>query len=151
MGTQAGPDGVVVNVYRAVVGLLGLNALMLLVWLVAMLATVRGSAQAAGQGLGLAGRLWIWLIGRFSREARMLQLGAAWQPVLVRHGLLRWLMGLLTHGFWLVTLVSALLCLLATMATRRYGFVWESTLLGGDTFVALTQACLLYTSPSPRD
>ena len=140
LGTQAGPDGVVVNVYRAVVGLLGLNALMLLVWLVAMLATVRGSAQAAGQGLGLAGRLWIWLIGRFSREARMLQLGAAWQPVLVRHGLLRWLMGLLTHGFWLVTLVSALLCLLATMATRRYGFVWESTLLGGDTFVALTQA-----------
>jgi len=26
------------------------------------------------------------------------------------------------------------------MATRRYGFVWETTILGGDTFVAMTQA-----------
>ena len=26
------------------------------------------------------------------------------------------------------------------LATRRYGFVWETTILGADTFVAVTQA-----------
>jgi hypothetical protein len=29
---------------------------------------------------------------------------------------------------------------LTLMATRRYGFVWETTILSGETFVALTQA-----------
>ncbi|WP_369293815.1 DUF2868 domain-containing protein, partial [Klebsiella pneumoniae] len=26
------------------------------------------------------------------------------------------------------------------LATRRYGFVWETTILSADTFVAVTQA-----------
>lgn len=30
--------------------------------------------------------------------------------------------------------------LLTLLATRRYGFVWETTILGADTFVAVTQA-----------
>jgi hypothetical protein len=36
-------------------------------------------------------------------------------------------------------MLSALAILLMLMATRRYGFVWETTILGGETFVAMTQ------------
>jgi hypothetical protein len=46
----------------------------------------------------------------------------------------------LVHGLWLLALLAALLSLLTLLATRRYGFVWESTILGGETFIALTQA-----------
>jgi hypothetical protein len=41
---------------------------------------------------------------------------------------------------WLLALLSALVILLTLLATRRYGFVWETTILGADTFVAVTQA-----------
>lgn len=59
--------------------------------------------------------------------------------MLQRRRLTRWGLGVLVHGFWTLVLGTALLTLLALLSTRRYGFVWETTLLGSDTFVALTQ------------
>ena len=47
---------------------------------------------------------------------------------------------MLVNGLWLLAMLSALVILLMLMATRRYGFVWETTILGGDTFVVMTQA-----------
>jgi len=46
----------------------------------------------------------------------------------------------LVNSLWLLALLSALVILLTLLATRRYGFVWETTILGADTFVAVTQA-----------
>src|SRR5690606_33860564 len=51
-----------------------------------------------------------------------------------------WLLGLGVHGLWSLAMFSALLTLLALLATRRYGFVWETTILGESAFVGLTQA-----------
>jgi len=48
--------------------------------------------------------------------------------------------GIITHGVWLLVLLSALVVVLLLMATRRYGFVWETTILHSDTFVTLVQA-----------
>jgi hypothetical protein len=45
----------------------------------------------------------------------------------------------MAHGFWALVMLAAVLTLLALFATRRYGFVWETTLLGGDIFVLLTR------------
>uniref|UniRef100_UPI002B1E1CA9 DUF2868 domain-containing protein n=1 Tax=Pseudomonas oryzihabitans TaxID=47885 RepID=UPI002B1E1CA9 len=45
----------------------------------------------------------------------------------------------LVHGLWLLILGSALATLLALLSGRSYLFVWETTLLGSDTFVLLTQ------------
>src|SRR5690606_9893459 len=59
--------------------------------------------------------------------------------ILHRHRLGRWLLGLGVHGLWLLAMASALLTLLALLATRRYGFVWETTILGESAFVGLTQ------------
>ena len=121
-----------VNVFWAVGSLLGLNLLMLLSWAL-------GLAFAGEHGAPL-GRLWLWLSEKLARDARAVQLAPALLILLQRQRLNRWAIGMLVHGLWLLALVSALVILLLLMATRRYGFVWETTILRGDTFVAVTQA-----------
>jgi len=121
-----------VNVFWALGSLLGLNLVLLLGWALGLLLS-RDSA-------GPLGRLWLWLSEKLARDAQAMQLAPALLVLLQRQRLSRWGLGLVVHGFWLMTLVSALVTLLILLATRRYGFVWESTLLNGDTFIAMTQA-----------
>ena len=121
-----------VNVFWALGSLLGLHLLLLLGWLLGLL--------LGGKQAGALGRLWLWLSEKLARDARAAQLAPALLLLLQRQGLNRWLLGLLVHGLWLVALLSALLLTLVLLATRRYGFVWETTLLGSDTFVSLTHA-----------
>ncbi|UUY09173.1 DUF2868 domain-containing protein [Pseudomonas sp. J452] len=120
-----------VNVFWALGSLLGLHLLLLLGWALGLL-------LAGDHSAGL-GRLWLWLSEKLARDASAAQLGPALVLLLQRRRLNRWLLGLLVHGLWLVALLSAGLMLLILLSTRRYGFVWETTLLGSDTFVALTQ------------
>lgn len=121
-----------VNVFWALGSLLGLNLLLLLGW-------VLGLVMAGEHGATL-GRLWLWLSEKLARDAQAAHLAPAMVLLLQRQRLNRWLLGTLVHGLWLVALSSALVVLLMLLATRRYGFVWESTILGADTFVHLTQA-----------
>nr|WP_272891716.1 DUF2868 domain-containing protein [Stutzerimonas stutzeri] len=126
-------DGVrPVNVFWALGSLLGLNLLTLLGWLLGFF--------FAGDAGGALGRLWLWLSEKLARDARAVQLAPALLAVLEQRRLGRWLLGLGIHGLWLVAMASALLTLLALLATRRYGFVWETTILGESTFINLTQA-----------
>lgn len=121
-----------VNVFWALGSLLGLHLLMLLGWALGL--------AFAGDSAGSLGRLWLWLSEKLARDAQAAQLAPALLLLLQRQRLSRWALGLLVHGLWLVVLLAALLSLLALLATRRYGFVWETTILSGETFVALTQA-----------
>ncbi len=126
-------DGVrPVNVFWALGSLLGLNLLTLLGWLLGFL--------FAGDAGGALGRLWLWLSEKLARDARAVQLAPALLAALEQRRLGRWLLGLGVHGLWLVAMGSALVTLLALLATRRYGFVWETTILSEGTFVGLTQA-----------
>ncbi len=121
-----------VNVFWALGSLLGLDLLLLLGWALGLL--------LAGDSGGALGRLWLWLSEKLARDAQAAQLAPALLLLLQRRRLGRWGLGVLVHGWWLLALLAALLTLLALLVTRRYGFVWESTLLGGETFIALTQA-----------
>ncbi|HLT04583.1 MAG TPA: DUF2868 domain-containing protein [Pseudomonas sp.] len=121
-----------VNVFWALGSLLGLHGLTLLGWLGGLLL-----ARDAG---GALGRLWLWLSERLARDAQAAQLAPALMILLRQRRLARWGLGVLVHGLWLLTLLSALLMLLALLSTRHYSFVWETTLLGADSFVVLTQA-----------
>lgn len=126
-------DGVrPVNVFWALGSLLGLNLLTLLGWLLGFF--------FAGDAGGALGRLWLWLSEKLACDARAVQLAPALLTLLGQRRLGRWLLGLGVHGLWLVAMTSALVTLLALLATRRYGFVWETTILGEDTFISLTQA-----------
>ena len=120
-----------VNLLWALTSLLGLNLLMLAGWLVScVLPNPSGGALA---------RLWLGLSGKLARDAQAAQLIPALMLLLQRQGLNRWALGLLSHGLWLLTLSSAGLSLLLLLASRRYGFVWETTLLPSDSFVQLTE------------
>ncbi|MFQ6573505.1 DUF2868 domain-containing protein [Pseudomonas sp. UM16] len=121
-----------VNVFWALGSLLGLNLVLLLGWAL-------GFFFAGEQGATL-GKLWLWLSEKFARDAQAAHLAPALLVLLQRQKLNRWLLGLLVHGLWLVALSTALVMLLVLLATRRYGFVWETTILGADTFVGLTKA-----------
>ncbi|WP_341352057.1 DUF2868 domain-containing protein [Stutzerimonas degradans] len=121
-----------VNVFWALGSLLGLNLLTLLGWLLGL--------ALAGDSGGALGRLWLWLSEKFACDARAAQLAPALPVLLQRQRLGRWLLGLGVHGLWLLAMACALLMLLALLATRRYGFVWETTILGESAFVGLTQA-----------
>jgi hypothetical protein len=121
-----------VNVFWALGSLLGLNLLLLIGW-------AFGFFFAGEQGAAL-GRLWLWLSERFARDAKAAQLAPALLVLLQRQRLNRWLLGALVHGLWLLAMLAALGMLLALLATRRYGFVWETTLLAAEPFIALTHA-----------
>lgn len=120
-----------VNVFWALGSLLGLNLILLLSWAM--------SFSVAGQSTASFGRLWLWMSEKLARDAQAAQLAPALIVLLQRQRLNRWALGALIHGVWLLALISALVLLLMLMATRRYGFVWETTILGSDTFVSLTQ------------
>lgn len=136
-----------VNVFWALGSLLGLHLLSLGGWALGL--------AFAGDSGGTLGRLWLWLSAKLARDARAAQLAPALLLMLQRQRLARWGLGFVAHGLWLLALSSALVCLLALMATRRYDFLWETTLLGADTFVALTRtlgalpALLGFDLPAP--
>nr|WP_274621100.1 DUF2868 domain-containing protein [Pseudomonas sp. YL2] len=121
-----------VNVFWALGSLLGLNLILLLSWALGLI--------FAGEHGATLGRLWLWLSEKLARDAKAAQLAPALLLMLQRKKLNRWALGTLVNGLWLLAMLSALLLLLTLMATRRYGFVWETTILSADTFINLTQA-----------
>jgi len=122
---------IAVNVFWALGSLLGLNLILLLSWALGLV--------FAGEHGATLGRLWLWLSEKLARDAKAAQLAPALLLLLQRHKLNRWAIGVLVNSLWLLAMLSALAILLTLMATRRYGFVWETTLLSADTFVAMTQ------------
>jgi hypothetical protein len=119
-----------VNLLWALSSLLGLHLLMLGGWLLSWLlpSTSGGTLE----------RLWLWLSAKLARDAQAAQLIPALMLLLQQQRLNRWALGLLSHGLWLLTLSSAGLTLLLLLASRRYGFIWETTLLPSASFVQLT-------------
>jgi hypothetical protein len=110
-----------VNLFWALASLLGLNLTMLTGWLLSWLLP-----SHAG---GTLGRLWQWLSAKLARDAQAAQLLPALMLLLQGQRLSRWGFGLLSHSLWLLSLSSALVMLLMLLASRRYGFVWETTSL----------------------
>ena len=121
-----------VNVFWALGSLLGLNLILLLSWALGLL--------FAGEHSASLGRLWLWLSEKLARDAKAAQLAPALVLLLQRRKLNRWALGTLVNGLWLLAMLSALVMMLLLMATRRYGFIWETTILGADVFVAATRA-----------
>ena len=121
-----------VNVFWALGSLLGLNLILLLSWLLGLI--------FAGEHGATLGRLGLWLSEKLARDAKAAQLAPALLLMLQRKKLNRWALGMLVNGLWLLAMLSGLILLLTLMATRRYGFVWETTILSADTFIHVTHA-----------
>lgn len=122
-----------VNIIWALGALLGLNALMLLVWLAGLFLMRRH-----GSGGGLLGRLSLWLARRLAGRRRGLP-GRALTGLLASRGLEPWLLSGITHFLWLLMLLAAGAGLLLALSLRSYDFVWETTILSSEVFVSFVR------------
>lgn len=50
-----------------------------------------------------------------------------------------WRFSTISHGLWLSYLVGGLAAIVIMLATRQFNFVWETTILGQETFTTVTQ------------
>lgn len=119
-----------VNLALALTALLGLNTITLLFWVLSF------AIQAGTTGSALT-ELWLKLTRRLARGPDSALLPRALLEVMTRQKTTRWSAGIVSHGLWVAALLSALATLLILLATRRYTFQWETTLLSPDTFVGL--------------
>ena len=123
-----------VNVGWALSALLGLQLLMLLLWVVFTVyrpksggGTLGRAALAAVHGLGR----------RLSRRPESAVVLSASVGLLRRGGLGRWVASALTHGLWAMFCLGALIAAAFALSVRQYEFVWGTTLLTEGSFVAL--------------
>lgn len=118
-----------INIFWALASLIGLNLLSLIAWCAGLFFSTATNSPLS--------QVWLWLSNTLARDAKAAQLAPALLVLLQRQRILRWGIGRALHGWWLVTLSTALLTLVALLITRRYGFVWESTIVASDSFVML--------------
>jgi hypothetical protein len=114
-----------VNLLWAVTGLLGLHLLTFFLWSGGL---VWSLATGAGAG-GVIGKAWLSLSRRAARGPSAALAPQSLVNLLGRARLLPWLLGAVSHAFWVLALLAALVTMLAMLATRRYDFVWETTIL----------------------
>ena len=129
--------------------LLGPHAVMLLVWLLAVLVLPqRGSGGSLGAG-SLGGGI-LALVRRFSRWTLKQPLeaaaGRAFALVMAGSPAGRWLVSALSHGLWFGYLAGCLAMVFLLLSTRQVSFAWETTILSADHYIAFTRA--LATAPA---
>lgn len=118
-----------VNVVWALGGLLGVHLFGLLLWLIGM---GIGGRDAGGW----LGRAWQGLTRRLARGGPAVLLARARTELLRRADLNRWALGAVTHFIWMLVLLGALVGMVVLFMLRSYQFVWETTILSGDTLTA---------------
>ncbi len=128
-----GDGGRPVNVVWTLGGLLGVHLFSLLLW--------AGGLGLGGEASGGAfGRAWLWLSRKVAPgDSDAVLVPRALLGLLAPAGLVRWWLGAVTHGLWLVALCGASLGLFVAFSVRSYGFVWETTILPAEAFVAFVE------------
>ncbi len=121
-----------VNVVWALAALLGLHALTYLFWL----ASLMWPQASSPHGLGA---LWLWMMRRMARGPHAALIPSAFVNLLAQARMRRSLYGAISHLLWSLFLGAALITMVFMLSTAQYQFVWATTLLSPERFVALTQ------------
>lgn len=145
--------GRTLNIFWILIVLLGFHTLSLLLWLLftALLRTSNSGVIAP-----LFQRLLQWFMPHRNGSDPMLEAAnRAWLETSFQSSFESWRLGRITHSGWLSYLAGGLVGMLILFATREFDFVWESTLLSGETFVQLTHMLAapleLMNAPVPSD
>ena len=125
-----------VNVVWALGGLLGVNLFSLLLWVLATLLSGGGRSARAG----VPGGLWLRLPSFFERSPAAADLPLALGGLPGWSRAASWGAGAIGHALWALALLGAAAGVLALLAMRRYGFVWETTILPAGVFAWLVDA-----------
>ncbi|MCG5516084.1 MULTISPECIES: DUF2868 domain-containing protein [unclassified Ectothiorhodospira] len=134
LGAPLMDDGSRVNIFWTLGSLLGVQTLMLLLWLLVMLLLPRAGGGLLGHGvLGVGGGLARWLSRAQAHELAV----RALINLLGRGGLARWSAGSVTHLLWAAFGAGALLMCIWSLSVRQYDFAWGTTLLSETHFITL--------------
>lgn len=118
-----------VNIFWALISLLGVHSITLLIWLFSFFISNESGSVLI--------QLWIWLTQKLAKKQTIQQIFPA---LLSLYGnKIRWGIGFIVNLLWTVILCAALIVLLMLFSTKHYSFVWQTTLLDTDTFIFLTQ------------
>ncbi|MCG5525205.1 DUF2868 domain-containing protein [Ectothiorhodospira haloalkaliphila] len=134
LGAPLMDDASRINIFWALGSLLGVQTLMLLLWLLVMLLLPRAGGGLLGHGvLGAGGGLARWLSRAQAHELAV----RALLNLLGRGGLARWSAGTVTHLLWAAFGAGALLMCIWSLSVRQYDFAWGTTLLSEAHFITL--------------
>lgn len=129
-----GDSGSPVNVIWALGSLLGINLLLLLIWLLSF------SVNAQGSSLG---RLWYAITvafqKRFKNDGTAAAITQAFNTLMAQAGLSRWWLSVVSHLSWLCIMLGVLAGLMLALALRSYQFVWETTILPASVFITIVE------------
>ncbi|HFB7678832.1 TPA: DUF2868 domain-containing protein [Neisseria gonorrhoeae] len=116
-GTYLLMDNQGLNFFLVLAGVLGMNTLMLAVWLATLFLRVKVGRFFSSPAT--------WFRGKGPVNQAVLRLYAdQWRQPSVR-----WKIGATAHSLWLCTLLGMLVSVLLLLLVRQYTFNWESTLL----------------------
>ena len=143
-----------VNVFWALGGLLAVQTILLLAWLVVIvkMPTALRSLSLGGAALGVARRI----AGRWHRSAGNAAVIEAAGGVFARGAIGRWTLSSISHALWLVFNASCVLVVVLYLSTGLYRFVWETTILPADAYTTLTRVTawlpsqLGFPTPTPE-
>ena len=132
------PDGAPVNFHWVLLGLIGVESIALLVWLVfAIAAPARSRSPSLGGLVAMIGR---WLASQIHRGEISSAVAASVASVHARGAIARWSFGSMTHGLWLTFLVGALAMSLLSLSVKQIHFTWQTTILSQQTYLPATEA-----------
>lgn len=125
-----------INVYWLLTVLLALPLFTLLLWLLLLFIPRGFSGNLLGKLVVNTGR---WLSRRLHSGDEMLTAVSRARSRLLLQGGSYWLFSTLSHALWLAYLVGVLAVTLVLLSIRQYGFIWETTILSADSYIALTR------------
>ncbi len=140
-----------VNFFWVLGGILGVQTIALLAWLILMM--VRPSGMSTGSLGGAVFALGRWLTKRLHQNPLYFAAVQAMGSVFARSAIGRWTLSLASHGLWLAFNVGCILLLVIILSTKQYAFAWETTILSDQAYVAITRgiasAPTMFGFPTP--
>lgn len=117
-----------VNLLSAWIAILGLHALSFIIWLVYLFVPKRSDKDYP-----LLGQLWLWVTKKLARGPNAALVPNALFSLTRQQRSTSWLLSTSSHALWLTVLISALASVFFLLSTRRYTFVWETTILSAES------------------
>ena len=137
-----------VNLLSAWMAILGLHTLSFIIWLVYLFVPKRSDKDYP-----LLGQLWLWCTKKVARGPHAALVPNALFSLTRQQRSTSWLLSTISHALWLTALLSALVTVFFLLSTRRYIFVWETTILSTQSLeniahvLGFIPACLGFPMP----
>ncbi len=150
----SGEPAAPLNFFWVLGGVLGVQTVVLLLWVGLVL--VGPGAMAAGSLGGGVLALGRWLARKLNHDRHHLAAIQAAGSIFARGSIGRWTLGSISHGLWTAFNLGCLLLVVLMLSARHYTFTWETTILSAPAYAGLTSALgfvpdlLGFATPTPE-